>query len=261
MKASRPQRLLSLEDVRFLDLFLSLFKPRELVTLALVNRRMDHELRGYRRRVFCIERLLSPFFSDCDRFRELQCRTGLLISGSTALQLFDRTTYPEADLDLYVDSRWATEVVLYVRDQERYQFRPTRAQKDQIPERALEAGPGVRADSSSAYGEGYASGGIAGVLNFSKGAQRLQIIASKGAPLSVVLRFHSSESLSPQSAIRCDYVVAHLPGPLAPPVDSSPLNSLRDEHRHARKSLQSLPAADFRTPGVVYVQRPPPQRL
>ena len=41
------------------------------------------------------------YFADPAAFRELQLRTGLIISGSTALQFLDRTTYEGADLDIY----------------------------------------------------------------------------------------------------------------------------------------------------------------
>ena len=61
------------------------------------------------RRAFSIDKLLSPYFTPTEvtQFRELQSQTGTLISGSTALQLFDRVTYSESDLDLYVEHRFS----------------------------------------------------------------------------------------------------------------------------------------------------------
>ncbi|KAG1758073.1 hypothetical protein EDD22DRAFT_784371 [Suillus occidentalis] len=44
---------------------------------------------------------LSRYFSDPLQFRSLQARTGLVMSGSNALQFVDHTSYPESDLDLY----------------------------------------------------------------------------------------------------------------------------------------------------------------
>jgi hypothetical protein len=47
-------------------------------------------------------RRLSRFFRDPSKFRSIQARGGTLISGSFALQFFDRTFYPDSDLDLYL---------------------------------------------------------------------------------------------------------------------------------------------------------------
>ena len=57
---------------------------------------------------FCVDRLLSRYFTPAEIlcFRELQCVTGALISGSTAVQFFDRETYPDSDLDVYVEHRY-----------------------------------------------------------------------------------------------------------------------------------------------------------
>jgi hypothetical protein len=56
----------------------------------------------YLARAFNINRHLSRFFSDPKAFRSLQARTATVISGSGALQFFQRDVYPESDLDLYV---------------------------------------------------------------------------------------------------------------------------------------------------------------
>ncbi len=57
---------------------------------------------------FCVDRLLSRYFTPSEIlcFRELQFVTGALISGSTAVQFFDRDTYPNSDLDVYVEHRY-----------------------------------------------------------------------------------------------------------------------------------------------------------
>lgn len=69
-------------------------------------------VREYIRRRFSILNLLSCYFNwnDAMIFRALMASTGMLISGSTALQFFDRTVYTESDLDLYLDNGAVTEV-------------------------------------------------------------------------------------------------------------------------------------------------------
>lgn len=64
------------------------------------------------KRAFNLDKLLSRFFSPPEilRFRELQCSTGMLISGSTALKFFERVVYPDSDLDLYIEHRFSRQV-------------------------------------------------------------------------------------------------------------------------------------------------------
>ena len=51
---------------------------------------------------YIINNHLSRFFPDPIVFRSLQARTANLVSGSNALQFSDRTSYEEADTDVYV---------------------------------------------------------------------------------------------------------------------------------------------------------------
>lgn len=53
---------------------------------------------------------LARFFPDPLGFRSLQARTGTLVSGSFALQFFDRAFYPNTNLDVYVYSQHRREV-------------------------------------------------------------------------------------------------------------------------------------------------------
>ena len=47
-------------------------------------------------------------------FRDLQAKTGMVISGSTALQFFERVLYPESDLDLYVEHQYMQPIALWL---------------------------------------------------------------------------------------------------------------------------------------------------
>lgn len=61
----------------------------------------------FNKRAYRIDLFLRPFFTFAQYmiFRNIQTFTGLLISGSSALQFMDRTVYAGSDLDLYVHYR------------------------------------------------------------------------------------------------------------------------------------------------------------
>ncbi|KAG9045896.1 hypothetical protein FS842_001045 [Serendipita sp. 407] len=77
-----------------------------------------------------INKHLEPFFGDLKntlRFRSIQAETGTLISGSQALQFFDRAHYLDSDLDLYVPCRHTLTVGLFLLSIG-YRFEPTARQ-------------------------------------------------------------------------------------------------------------------------------------
>lgn len=154
----------------------------------------------YIKRAFNINRLLKRFFSEVIAFRTLQARTGTLISGSVALQFFDREFYPCSDLDLYVHMRHRREVGRWLM-QHNYCFVPATHQAVGFEEAATEALSGL--------GENlYGMPGVAAILNFvreeegtvaasagnTSSALKVQLIVSRRTPMEVILGFHSSES-------------------------------------------------------------------
>ncbi|VDC03935.1 unnamed protein product [Peniophora sp. CBMAI 1063] len=184
------------EDVELLDRLCSYLSPEDLAALSLVNRNVSAEARAYvRRAIAMIGRVLSPFFNNVDGFRTMQAKTGTLVSGSTALQLLDRTTYTNSDLDLYVDHRYAGDVVTYLLEQEGYSFE-RRGHQDVNAHRALENVVHIQ----DVYGlpepvpamPGYLGRGIRAVLDFTRGDKKIQLITSKKAPLDIILLFHST---------------------------------------------------------------------
>ncbi|KAF4593082.1 hypothetical protein EYR38_008792 [Pleurotus pulmonarius] len=70
------------------------------------------EVQAYYHRNYSLNPILEPFIPSryIPAFRRLQKENGLVISGSAALQFFTRTTYPESDLDLYVEYARALEI-------------------------------------------------------------------------------------------------------------------------------------------------------
>lgn len=125
-------------------------------------------------------------------FRYLQACTGTVISGSTALQFFDRSFYPESDLDIYVPMAWRLKVGHYLSEQG-YRFVPNSIQHPNydvaVSERRV-------ITATARYGN---LRGIAGVFTFKKrGAdgeeRKVQIMVAVRSPIEVIFRFHSSMS-------------------------------------------------------------------
>jgi hypothetical protein len=73
-----------------------------IVRFQRICRQAQSAVKDYLARAFNIDRHLSRFFDNPKAFRKLQAETATAISGSSALQFFQRTFYPESDLDLYV---------------------------------------------------------------------------------------------------------------------------------------------------------------
>ncbi|KAJ7635068.1 hypothetical protein FB45DRAFT_1142917 [Roridomyces roridus] len=117
-------------------------------------------------------RLLCPFFGDptqVERFQQIQAETQILISGSIALQYFDRTTYPESDLDPYAYGKFAV-----------------RSHCDVYKQLAA---PIVAKPKLSNYPM---PNDIADVLDFTKWDKKIQLILAKSTPIEVILDFHST---------------------------------------------------------------------
>lgn len=168
------------------DRFLSFLSPQDLVAVSRLDRASNVKLRVYFRRMFTIDCLLAPFLSHVNDFRVMQSRTGALISGSTALQLFNRDRYAEADLDVYVEGRYAVDVVNHLLECETYEFQPKPTQyRDPSDTLAMNVIHPKIYDS-------YLVTGITGVLTFIRGDKQIQVIVSCRSPLDVVFNFHSS---------------------------------------------------------------------
>jgi len=77
---------------------------------------VHHIVSSYMLRKHKLETVLGKYFTDHQilHFRHLQATTGMIISGSTALQFFERVSYPESDLDLYVEHRYRHPIALWL---------------------------------------------------------------------------------------------------------------------------------------------------
>ncbi|KAH7924257.1 hypothetical protein BV22DRAFT_1035321 [Leucogyrophana mollusca] len=190
------------------DLIFSSLEQQCMIRTSQTCHLVSGAVQEYSRRAFSINRHLSRFFADPLGFRSLQARTGTLISGSNALQFFDRTFYPRSDLDIYVHPGHVREVMEWLAEMEGYEFIPTNKQPGDFRRLAPDNWDGtqrptvVRADNDPADMEPYVMKGVKTVFTFVKvtgliveGEEELlvvQVMESKVNPLEAVLNFHLS---------------------------------------------------------------------
>jgi hypothetical protein len=152
---------------------------------------------SYYKTAFDIKKRLSRFFSSDEilHFRHWQASTGLLISGSTALQFFDRTEYPDSDLDIYIEQKYALPVANWLQ-RIGYTFVPRKQQDPDLQEAFDETPLGLHKGANIFPSEeiGYFGRGVGGVFNFHKyhPERKIQLITSLHSPMEIILNFHSS---------------------------------------------------------------------
>ena len=167
---------------------------RSLVLLLRTNRQVNTIVTAYIKKTYDIYRFLCRYFTDPLSFRYLQAYTGTVISGSTALQFFDRGFYPESDFDIYVPKAWGSEVGHFLL-RAGYVFAP---RKSQHPTFDSEMRTKRVVNATATYGN---FRGIAGVFDFEKVAPdgtklKIQLMFAVRSPMEVILRYHSSMSIS-----------------------------------------------------------------
>lgn len=163
-----------------------------------MSRSTYQAVNAYFRNAFHINQRLSRYFSPHDiiYFRQwLQADTGMLISGSTALQFFDRTDYPDSDLDIYVEQRHAFLVAKWLL-LVGYTFVARKSQDPNLRV-AFEETPTTFHEGAGIFPSeevGYFGRGVAGVFNFHKYQpdRKIQLITSLHSPMEIILHFHSS---------------------------------------------------------------------
>ncbi|KAK1223767.1 hypothetical protein PQX77_013291 [Marasmius sp. AFHP31] len=162
----------------------------DLVHFAQTCKSAKAETERYYQSGFSINRLLLPYFTynEIQDFRMVQAYTGALISGSTALQYFERIRYEDSDLDLYVEDRHAKVLADFL-ESVGYTFKPKPSQRQDLTlTSALE---GTDDENECKYGPGLK--GIRGIFSLTKGKRNIQIITAKDSTMEVIFNFHCSE--------------------------------------------------------------------
>jgi hypothetical protein len=146
---------------------------------------MREVTRRYWAEVLNAKRVLQPFFStegQMLQFLNMLSDTGAIVSGSTALQLFARTTFNDTDLDVYVER------LCY---------------DDALRQMNVAGFHNITQDDSKlsyVMGDSYPFVDeierIQGLVCDSNKEKIIQIIATKGSPITAVLNFHSSKMIN-----------------------------------------------------------------
>lgn len=194
-------KILNIEYIT--DTILDAVSPVDILYFSLTCRLARQIAVRYRSFVFNINRRLRRFFRNPLAFRSLQAQTKTLISGSFALQFFDRSHYVKSDLDLYTHPGFSRSVGEWLIN-EGYGFSagPTQDVSFDVAEKSNWRGTRAPygAQESSEWSE-YQWNGVWEVYSFQKTEDgksvNVQIIASSISPLETILNFHSSEWLTP----------------------------------------------------------------
>ncbi|KAH9896703.1 hypothetical protein C8Q73DRAFT_664433 [Cubamyces lactineus] len=175
--------------------------PRSLLRFRQVNRAARQAVQDYMVRTFDISKRLERFFCNPTVFRSLQARTATVISGSFALQFFDRTYYPESELDVYVHpDRSVLDVGLYL-ESEGYALLPCSWQLENWHDE-VERLCQTMHDPMDAL---YVMQGTRAVYTFVRPPtpaapaapiRKIQIIVSRSSPFRALLDFHSTSILN-----------------------------------------------------------------
>ncbi|KAG1891198.1 hypothetical protein F4604DRAFT_398097 [Suillus subluteus] len=188
------------------DLILCDLSPRTLVWLSRTCRRAHEAVTHFACRAYNINRHLSRYFPDPTAFRSLQARTGLVISGSNALQFLDRSFYPESDLDLYAHPGHVYEALEWL-ESVGYKFQPDAWWRQQDWRDEVSADWDGTARRISDHGEmmidfqpNMEYSEVAGVYTFTRSVAidtetvilKVQIIAAKCNPIQTITQFHST---------------------------------------------------------------------
>ncbi|EJD38114.1 hypothetical protein AURDEDRAFT_129070 [Auricularia subglabra TFB-10046 SS5] len=152
--------------------------------------------------LFDVRRLLWPFFDDPDDFRELQARTGLLISGSQCLQLLERSWYGPRDLDLYVAQEPAFVVIQWLCT---HGYGLRRRNWSNV---VLDSGFTLREFNEVAIQSAYDLRPGQLLFRFSGRGRSIDLIVSSKCALLSVMDFHSTAVMN---FIASDYIVSLFP--------------------------------------------------
>ncbi|KZT06562.1 uncharacterized protein LAESUDRAFT_700451 [Laetiporus sulphureus 93-53] len=164
--------------------------PADIIALSRTCKGVRPKTMCFMTRAYDINHHLLRFFDEPTKFRSLQARTGTLISGSFALQFFDRTVYPESDLDLYVHLPRRKEVGHWLLA-EGYSFAPNTKQDPDF-DNAVD-------DERILVRDGiYTMRGVAAVFTFTKKVRdtetecKVQLVIGSNSPMEIILSFHST---------------------------------------------------------------------
>ncbi|KAJ3931821.1 MAG: hypothetical protein NXY57DRAFT_895390 [Lentinula lateritia] len=157
--------------------------------LGLTCRWLEHEKQQFRSKANKIDLVLNRFLTvgEIGGFQDIQVLTGMVVSGSVALQFFSREVY-RTDLDTYCVLGKCLDVAKYYQSI-RYEYRPSKDQLDHFEDDLS------RIVDWRWYTENrgpYLQDNVLQVWNFDRNGSKIQLIATARSPLEAILKFHST---------------------------------------------------------------------
>ncbi|KAF7980411.1 hypothetical protein HWV62_38228 [Athelia sp. TMB] len=104
----------AVEQLSIYEPLLDASSPLTIFSFGLTCKKANTCVETYQRTTFSINKHLEFFLPDVISFRNMQMRTGAIISGSNVVQFMDRTHYEDADLDIYVNPGHGQEVGVHM---------------------------------------------------------------------------------------------------------------------------------------------------
>jgi len=182
--------------------------PGDILRYSRASKEAHASASSYLRRRFRIESVLRKYFEvgEIRKFRELQYATGMIISGSTVVQFFDRSGFSDSDLDCYVEHRYRWKVAEWLLnigyeyvERPIWSAMPGDDEENETLEEILERVSDEEGSPADFLGPQVPRGyfGAAILLNFEKRdpIRKIQVITCHYAPLQMILNFHSSARL------------------------------------------------------------------
>lgn len=183
-----------LSNPNIYDSILSTLSPLTKYRLKLVDRMSLQAVDYFDKRAFNINNHLSYFFTNPISFRNLQKKTGTIISGSNAIQFFDRTFFDHTDLDLYVHPGHAGEVSDWLRLYAGYNY--VGSEGELLGALTLDCNAIPK--SERGVEDEHDDLSICCIIPFRRmdadGIKLIKVMVTKHSPMHAILHFHSSKS-------------------------------------------------------------------
>jgi hypothetical protein len=252
------------------DLLFSCLSPANLFRYAATCKTARSSVSSYCQRAFKIGNQLKNFFTEEEilYFRYWQSRTGMLISGSTALQFLDRSFYPDSDLDIYVEHLYADRIAYWLFSIG-YEFVSRKRQTKDFRLAYQEIHHGTPHHLHAFFPAetiGYFGKGVAEVYDFHKSHpdRKIQLITSYHSPLEVVFDFHSSKCVvlpiiseleNNWAACVMNFITHEKAYSLYPRATFEERRSLHSSHASWRKDSQTVARTKYARRGWLVVDR------
>ncbi|KAJ3902999.1 hypothetical protein F5879DRAFT_804414 [Lentinula edodes] len=166
----------------------------DLISFGRTCKQTRIDVRKYSKRVFSIEHAYRKYFNieEIGQFQNLQSSIGLLVSGSTVLEFFNRENY-NGDLDTFCNIRhckvagdWLTS--------NGYSYQPKEGQAIDFDNSFSEtySNETTTQTEQDADTDEYQFNTVVNIWNFARNSSKIQLIGTRGAPLETIFSFHST---------------------------------------------------------------------